>query len=111
MRVDTAGDLRDISVQSTGNDSYGVSSELVFKLREALDREGFNRVKIVISGGFDPEKISRFVALKVPFDAVGVGSSFYRKKIDFTADVVRVNGKPCAKAGRQYNPNPRLEEV
>ena len=32
-------------------------------------------------------------------------------RMDFTADVVMVNGKPCAKVGRKYNPNPRLREV
>jgi len=26
----------------------------------------------------------------------------------FTADVVLLDGKPCAKVGRQYSPNPRL---
>jgi nicotinate phosphoribosyltransferase len=29
----------------------------------------------------------------------------------FTADVVMLEGKPCAKVGRQYSPNPRLELV
>jgi nicotinate phosphoribosyltransferase len=30
---------------------------------------------------------------------------------DFTADVVRVDGKPCAKVGRGEAPNARLENV
>ena len=29
----------------------------------------------------------------------------------FTADVVLLDGKPCAKVGREYRPNPRLEAV
>jgi len=111
VRVDTAGDLRDVSVSGTGEDSYGVCPELVFKLREALDREGFGHVKIIVSGGFNPKKLRKFVELGVPFDAVGVGSAFYRSRIDFTADIVMVNGKPCAKVGRSYKPNPRLEKV
>lgn len=111
VRLDTAGNLRDISVTSTGNDSFGVCPELVSKLRKALDREGFGWIKIIISGGFNAERIKRFVQLDVPFDAVGVGSSLYKKRIDFTADVVVVNDKPCAKVGRNYNPNPRLAEV
>jgi nicotinate phosphoribosyltransferase len=49
--------------------------------------------------------------LNVPFDAVGVGSALMREKIDFTADIVKVNGKPFAKIGRKYNPNARLELV
>ena len=28
-----------------------------------------------------------------------------------TADVVMVEGKPCAKVGRSHRPNPRLERV
>jgi nicotinate phosphoribosyltransferase len=40
-----------------------------------------------------------------------VGSSLLRGQNDFTADVVRLDGRPCAKAGRRFNPNPRLEPV
>lgn len=109
VRLDTAGDIRDVSVIAVGNDSFGVCPELVWKVRRSLDREGFGRVKIIISGGFNKERIKRFVGLDIPFDAVGVGSSFLKKRIDFTADIVMVNGKPCAKKGRKYSPNPRLE--
>jgi len=111
VRCDTAGDLRDKSVTPIGQDSFGVCPELIYKLRKKLDSEGFNWVKIVVSGGFNAEKVERFVKLDVPFDAVGVGSYFFRKRIDFTADVVMVNGKPLAKVGRQYNPNSRLSIV
>jgi len=47
----------------------------------------------------------------VPADAYGVGSSLLRGVTDFTADVVRLEGAPCAKVGRVYRPNPRLELV
>ena len=47
----------------------------------------------------------------MPADAYGVGSSLLRGNTDFTADVVRVDGRPCAKKGRSYRPNPRLERV
>jgi nicotinate phosphoribosyltransferase len=47
----------------------------------------------------------------VPVDAYGVGSSLFQGRFDFTADVVRRDGKPCAKVGREYQPNPRLELV
>jgi nicotinate phosphoribosyltransferase len=68
-------------------------------------------VRIIVSGGFDVEKIRRFETLGVPVDAYGVGSSLYQGRYDFTADVVLVDGRPCAKAGRVYRPNPRLERV
>jgi nicotinate phosphoribosyltransferase len=47
----------------------------------------------------------------VPVDAYGVGSSLIRGENDFTADVVIVDGRPCAKVGRHVMPNLRLERV
>ena len=44
-------------------------------------------------------------------DAYGVGSSLFAGRFDFTADVVLKDGKPCAKVGREFRPNPRLERV
>ena len=89
----------------------GVNPPLVWNVRSALDRHGFERVKIVVSGGFTVEKIREFEAQGVPVDAYGVGSSLFQGRYDFTADVVLLEGKPCAKAGREYRPNPRLEPV
>ena len=66
---------------------------------------------VVVSGGFDAERIRRFEEAGVPADAYGVGSSLLRGNTDFTADVVLVEGRPCAKAGRRLDPNPRLERV
>ncbi len=63
------------------------------------------------SGGFDAERIRRFEEAGVPVDAYGVGSWLLQGTNDFTADVVRVNGVPCAKVGREERPNPRLEPV
>ncbi len=111
VRLDTAGDLIDVSVTGRGADSFGVCPELVFKLRDALDAKGYTWVRIVVSGGFNREKIRKFIDLGVPFDAVGVGSAFFKERIDFTADVVMVNEKPCAKVGREVRPNDRLEKV
>jgi len=111
VRLDTTEDVKDISVTGEGKDSYGVCPELVFKAREALDKNGFDYVKIIISSGFNEERIKKFIDLGVPFDAVGVGSALFRKKIDFTADVVKVNGGSCVKVGRGFMPNPRLQPV
>jgi nicotinate phosphoribosyltransferase len=68
-------------------------------------------VQIVVSGGFTVEKIRAFEAAGVPVDSYGVGSSLFAGQFDFTADIVRVNGKPQSKAGRRETPNPRLELV
>ena len=44
----------------------------------------------------------------MPVDSYGVGSSLIRGDNDFTADVVLTDGRPVAKVGRRYRPNPRL---
>ena len=72
---------------------------------------GYPDVRIVASGGFTAERIREFEAAGIPVDAYGVGSSLIRGDNDFTADVVCVDGRPCAKVGRRYSPNPRLERV
>jgi nicotinate phosphoribosyltransferase len=89
----------------------GVNPRLVEKVRAALDAEGFRDVKIVASGGFTAQRIHEFETAGIPVDAYGVGSSLIRGQNDFTADVVMVDGKPCAKVGRGYAPNPRLARV
>ena len=68
-------------------------------------------MKIVVSGGFTVDKIRHFERDGVPVDAYGVGSSLFQGRFDFTADVVRHDGKPCGKVGRDFRPNPRLERV
>jgi nicotinate phosphoribosyltransferase len=89
----------------------GVVPELVWKVRRALDDAGHGHVRIVVSGGFDAARIDAFEIAGVPVDAYGVGSSLLRGSNDYTADVVRVEGRPCAKVGRDERPNPRLEVV
>ncbi|UCG89423.1 MAG: nicotinate phosphoribosyltransferase [Gemmatimonadota bacterium] len=115
VRLDTAGTLVDKSVipQMGTFVPTGVNERLVWNVREALDRAGFQHVRIVVSGGFTVERIRQFEEHLVPVDAYGVGSSLFhgQGEFDFTADVVKVDGKPCAKVGRFYSPNDRLELV
>jgi nicotinate phosphoribosyltransferase len=65
-------------------------------------------VRIVVSGGFDAERIRAFEAKGVPVDAYGVGSSLIRGQNDFTADVVLLDGRPGAKVGRHFRDPSRL---
>ncbi|MEW5846905.1 MAG: quinolinate phosphoribosyl transferase [Bacteroidota bacterium] len=111
VRLDTSENLVDKSVfplMGTYKPT-GVNPKLVELVRTALDREGFPNVKIVVSGGFNPDRIRQFEAMSVPVDAYGVGSYLMQGSYDFTADIVLVNGKPMAKVGRHYMPNARLE--
>jgi len=113
VRLDTSETMVDKSlIPEMGHfRPTGVNPPLVWKVRRALDAAGFPQVKIVVSGGFTAEKIRQFEEQGVPVDAYGVGSSLYQGRFDFTADVVLVDGKPCAKVGREFRPNPRLERV
>jgi nicotinate phosphoribosyltransferase len=110
VRLDTSGQLVDKSLwHELGDfDPRGVNARLVHKVRDALDRDGFEHVRIVASGGFTAQRIEAFESKGVPVDAYGVGSSLIRSENDFTADVVMTDGRPSAKAGRRYRPNPRL---
>ena len=92
-------------------DPRGVNPQLVLRVREALDREGFEGVRIVVSGGFDVERIGTFEATGVPVDSYGVGSTLIRGENDFTADVVVVDGVPCAKVGRRLPSEPAPRAV
>jgi nicotinate phosphoribosyltransferase len=89
----------------------GVNPVLVDKVRGALDVAGHENVRIVASGGFSAEKIREFERAGAPVDAYGVGSSLVQGANDYTADVVRLEGRDCAKAGRRFRANPRLERV
>jgi nicotinate phosphoribosyltransferase len=113
VRLDTSEDLVDRSLfeEMGGFKPTGVNPRLVEKVRSGLDEAGYPNVRIVASGGFTAERIREFEAQGVPVDAYGVGSSLIRGDNDFTADVVLVDGRPRAKVGRRYSPNPRLERV
>jgi nicotinate phosphoribosyltransferase len=137
VRLDTSGSLRDISVQPLGDPALdlGVNPRLVFNVRQGLDhawknwtlpeawkeraKEFCRRVKIVVSGGFNPDKIRKFEKLEVPVDIYAVGSYLFSNgngtTTDYTADVVRVkvHGEwiDMAKVGRKVGMNENLERV
>src|ERR687898_1431450 len=113
VRLDTSRSLVDRSLwHELGEfDPRGVNDRLVWKVRNALDEHGFERVRIVASGGFDAERIAAFEDEGVPVDSYGVGSALIQGENDFTADVVLTDGLPSAKVGRSFKPNPRLELV
>jgi nicotinate phosphoribosyltransferase len=113
VRIDTSDKLVDRSLwQDMGYfKPTGVNEELVRRVRAALDEAGHEHVRIVVSGGFTADRIREFEAKGVPVDSYGIGSSLLRGSNDYTADVVLLEGKPCAKVGREYRPNPRLERV
>ena len=114
VRFDTSEAIVDRALEDAPGDRSqrtGVTPQLARSVRQALDDGGHRDVRIVVSGGFDAARIERFEAEAAPVDAYGVGSSLVRGANNFTADIVRVNGRPCAKVGREDRPNPRLRHV
>jgi len=137
VRLDTSGSVRDVSVQPLGDPALdlGVNPRLVFNVRQGLDhaweswtmsevwkeaaQEFCRGVKIVVSGGFNPEKIRKFEKLEVPVDIYAVGSYLFNNSnattTDYTADVVRVkiHGEwiDMAKVGRKVGENENLERI
>jgi nicotinate phosphoribosyltransferase len=113
VRLDTSGFMVDRSLWHELGEfkPTGVNPVLVERVREALDAAGHEGVRIAVSGGFDAQKIRQFEELGAPVHSYGVGSALLRGENDFTADVVRVDGREAAKAGRSFKPNARLELV
>jgi nicotinate phosphoribosyltransferase len=113
VRLDTSNTLVDKSIVPVMQNykPVGVTPQLVEMTRKALDSNGYGHVKIIVSGGFNPDRIAEFERQQVPVDAYGVGSYLMRGVNAFTADIVLLEGRPCAKVGREYKQNPRLETV
>jgi len=89
----------------------GVNPQLVWNVRNALDAEGLGEVRILASGQFTVERIRQFEEEGVPVDAYGVGAALLVGRFGVAADVVEVEGKPEARAGREYRANAKMERV
>jgi nicotinate phosphoribosyltransferase len=113
VRLDTSSTLVDRSLWHEMGDfnPTGVNTRLVAKVRQALDAEGFEHVRVVCSGGFTAERIAAFEREGVPVDSYAVGSALLKGSADHTADVVLREGVPCAKVGRRHRPSDRLQAV
>lgn len=115
VRVDTSKSLIDHyfdDKDTSGFDPHGVCKELIFALREELDKNGFDFVKIIVSSSFNKDKIKEWVKLNVPVDTYGVGTSFVNNMtVGFTGDLVMLDGKDQAKEGRKNIYSSRLKKV
>jgi nicotinate phosphoribosyltransferase len=133
VRLDTSANMRDLALAES--DGKGVSPALVYAVRHALDtayetwgetgamrdaaQQFCQEVQIVVTGGFDHDRIARFEREGVPVDVYGVGSTFlqndHETNTDYTMDIVRVQiaGQwvDVAKVGRQVGENSLLHPV
>ncbi len=91
-----------------------VTAELTHEIRARLDQEGYQHVKITVSGGLTPDRIRYFKDAGAPVDSFAVGSYISgATPIDFTGDIKEIDGKPIAKRGRipGVTESPRLKVV
>jgi nicotinate phosphoribosyltransferase len=91
-----------------------VTADLVKEVRARLDQEGYRHVKIVVSGGLNPERIAWFKEQGAPVDSFAVGSYISgATPIDFTGDIKEIDGRPIAKRGRipGVTESPRLQPI
>lgn len=82
----------------------GVSAAAIWHMREQLDQRGFDKVRIVASSGFSPEKCRVMALAMAPVDVVGTGSYLPEKWSETyaTADIVDYDGAPRVKVGREF---------
>lgn len=126
--VDTFKDETEESLrvaESLGDRLYGVrldtpvergrvTPDLVQEARVRLDQAGFGHVRIIVSGGLDPERIRRFKEVGAPVDSYAVGGYIASAApVDFTGDIKEIDGRPIAKRGRLpgITENDRLRPV
>ncbi len=91
-----------------------VTVDLVKEIRARLDQAGHGHVRIVVSGGLDPDRIRSFKEQGAPADSFAVGSYISgASPIDFTGDIKEIDGQPIAKRGRipGITASPRLKRV
>ena len=111
--VDTFGDEKFTALkacESLGENLYGIRvdtpssrrgdlKKIVEEIRWELNLRGFNKVKIFVSGGIDEDKI---IELNDYADGYGVGTSVSSAQvIDFSMDIVEIDGKPLSKKGKK----------
>lgn len=115
VRVDTSQSLVDAYFtrhpEAVVGQVNGVNPILIKALRAALNENGFQDVKIIVSSGFNPEKIKRFEDEKTPVDLYGVGLYLVTLRTNFTGDLVMLNGVDQAKFGRKKLDTSRLQRV
>ena len=82
----------------TPSSRRGNFRRIIEEVRWELDLRGYEHVKIFVSGGLNEESIREIVDIA---DAFGVGSAIASAKpIDFSLDIVEVEGKPITKRGK-----------
>ncbi|MGD2127232.1 MAG: nicotinate phosphoribosyltransferase [Desulfobacteraceae bacterium] len=86
VRLDTPGSRR------------GDFVRIMEEVRWELDLRGYSHVKIFLSGGINEYQIPKYNVLA---DAYGIGTAISNAPVvDFSLDIIEVDGKPLAKRGK-----------
>lgn len=111
--VDTIGDEKFESIRvaeklgknlfavrlDTPSSRRGNFLEILKEVRWELDLRGYGNVKLFVSGGINEERIDKLSSVA---DAFGVGTWISNAPvIDFSLDIVEVEGKPFSKKGKR----------
>jgi nicotinate phosphoribosyltransferase len=99
LAAETLGkSLRGVRLDTPGS-RRGDFVEIVREVRWELDIRGYKNVKIYVSGGLDEKSVSSLA--EGPVDGFGVGTSVANAPtIDFSMDIVEIDGRPVAKRGK-----------
>jgi nicotinate phosphoribosyltransferase len=83
----------------TPSSRRGNFKRLLEEVRWELDLRGYNHVKLFVSGGLDVKSVFEIRDIA---DAFGVGTSVSSAAtLDFSMDIVEIEGKPFAKRGKE----------
>jgi nicotinate phosphoribosyltransferase len=87
LRLDTPGSRR------------GNFAKILQEVRWELDLRGFQHIKLLASGGLDEDDVPKLLPWA---DAFGIGTSIANAPvIDFSLDIVEIDGEPIAKRGKE----------
>ena len=104
VRIDTAKDLIDNSLLSTfdnvrNHDLHGCNPYLIDLVREYLDNNGGEHIKIIASSAIDLNSIKNFNKHNSAIDFYGIGTYLTHLSIHITADLVCLDNVYGAKVG------------
>lgn len=90
MRILSRADNRAAAQEALDRYGFGpgVTIEEVYAIRDLLDRLGAKFTKIIVSSGFNLDKVRAFKACQAPMDGIGTGS--WVRFAMFTSDIIRV---------------------
>ncbi|MAG26493.1 nicotinate phosphoribosyltransferase [Candidatus Pacearchaeota archaeon] len=81
----------------------GVSVAAAYKIRQTLDELGAKKWKIIVSSGFDEEKVGVFAHANAPIDMIGTGSFLPQNwhHTYATVDIIKYDDDYKVKVGRE----------